>query len=92
MNYAQLSYMHFKYEYVVIIGAISRNLRFHLFEMILVVSLFQCTLEQIFLQFAKDQEEEQAAVAGMTISSNSVAQNVNNDTAEYKPLEMVDEV
>ena len=35
MHYAQLSYMHFKYEYVVIIGAISRNLRFHLFEMII---------------------------------------------------------
>ena len=54
--------------------------------------MFQCTLEQIFLQFAKDQEEEQAAVAGMTISSNSVVHSDNSSTVEYKPLEVVDEV
>ena len=58
-------------------------------------SVSQCTLEQIFLQFAKDQEEEQAAVAGMTISSNSAANNPHIDVSnvvEYKPLEVVDEV
>ena len=55
-------------------------------------SVSQCTLEQIFLQFAKDQEEEQAAVAGMTISSNSVVHSDNSNTVEYKPLEVVDEV
>lgn len=35
-------------------------------------SVSQSTLEQIFLQFAKEQEEERGAVAGMTISSSTI--------------------
>jgi len=64
-------------------------------------SVSQCTLEQIFLQFAKDQEEERGSVAGMALHDGSVinngssninaAENVNHGTSEVNIIEREEE-
>jgi len=46
-------------------------------------SISQCTLEQVFIQFAKDQEEETAKVTGVFNSSNPF----QNFRSSYQPIE-----
>ena len=46
-------------------------------------SISQCTLEQVFIQFAKDQEEERSKVAGLYINSNDVVSSSSSPSTMY---------
>lgn len=58
------------------------KINYHIYD----YSISQCTLEQVFIQFAKDQEEETSKVAGLYINSNNVVSSSPSTMYDIQPI------